>query len=184
MNIGDSFTHLGRHLINDLDIGDLREQYGQEVDGRFLGISYYECESRVQTDYALKFVPASLRKEFIPVAMLINYHDIPPHIDDNLTVAMNFYCIGKNFTTQMYIPGDNPVMTKTGQGDGDGVMFDIESVIPTDSFIAKPGDVYALDVKQIHGVHAEVGNNLRVGLQLHSYSVTYEELMNALRDEI
>ena len=156
----------------------LNTRYGTHEDGFFRGISYYDIEQTVG-DEILKFIPEEYRNCFQVVLMIINKQDIPPHIDSNVSVAINFYLktAGDSVTTFYELPVDKT--SKKIENQTDGCIFDYNDLVEQYNFTAKEDEVWILNVKTPHSVKCET-SGLRIAFCVSSSTISYENACKIL----
>jgi hypothetical protein len=159
----------------------LNNRYGINDDGYFRGICYYNIEETVN-DEILKIIPEDYRKCFKVVLMVINKQDIPPHIDSNTLVAINFYLktAGDSITTFYDLPvNDNLNVNTKIENQTDGCILDYENLVEQYNFTAKEDEAWILNVKTPHSVKCET-NGLRIAFSIQSSTVSYENACKIL----
>lgn len=154
-------------------------KFGEVVDGKFLGINYSQAFilfSNALNDVIPRFAFDAAEKTL----MTIN-REVPPHTDSGIQCAVNIYMRTSNCLTQFYnIKGDSEHFQIDNQTDGH--IFKPECLEPADSFVAKAGDVYLLNVKQPHAVKAQQPGRIdRQALCLQSRTATYQDVLEWLR---
>lgn len=172
--------------MNFYKIGRIREipefrsgigltKFGEVVDGKFMGINYskaFVLFSNALNDVIPRFAFDAAEKTL----MTIN-REVPPHTDSNIKCVINVYLRTSNCLTQFYtFKGDQQSFQIENQTDG--MIFKTECLEPADSFVAKAGDVYLLNVKQPHAVKAQRPGSIdRQALCLQSRTATYQEVL-------
>jgi hypothetical protein len=171
-------------LYNDVVIDNyspLEEtiSYGHEVDGQFRGISYSFVHLNSRKLYDL--VPMKYWSNFYTQLMHINTQ-IPPHTDSGIKFTINCYIKTDNCLTQFYkLNSNNPKITKLPM-QTTGRIYDEADLIKTDSFIAKPNEVWVLDVSQPHAVFPLGEFKERVAITLSSMIYNYDDVCNMLHE--
>jgi len=133
----------------EFQLGKREMEYGLNVDNEFRGIWYSGIKE--DPDFELKkFIPEKYRDQFIVQLMEINFF-ILPHIDSGGKSVINFYIETDKCLTQFYEIKNN---AKPFQIDNqtNGCVYNREDLDEGPSFIARPGDVYILDVSKVHSV--------------------------------
>ena len=117
----------------EFKLGEREMEYGLNIDNEFRGIWYSGIKE--DPDFELKkHIPEKYRDQFIVQLMEINFY---VETDKCLT---QFYEI-KNNAKPFQI--DNQT---------NGCVYNREDLDEGPSFIARPGDVYILDVSKVHSV--------------------------------
>jgi len=152
--------------------------YGETVDGKFKGIKYLNTVIK-NLETIFKVIPVEYRKDFSVSLMKVS-SQVPPHTDSMSKTVINFYIKTDNCTTQFYnkkveAPRQHQIPNQTN-----GFMFDLEDLIPTDSFIAEEGDAYVLDVTTPHAVWS-ANEPDRVALSLSTFH-DFEKVIFLLKE--
>lgn len=169
------FKKLGTHTFQTEGESDIVVRFGKEVDGVFLGYTTYSVSSERALEL-LSYVPEEYRGGFEASLIEINVPDLPPHIDNAIKSAINFYVDTGDGWTIFYNKPDHDVFVEKLQNQTDGCVYREEDLIKAGGFCASRGDIYALDIKQIHGVIGCKG--LRRAYCLKSYVYSFEDLMS------
>ena len=133
----------------EFKLGERELEYGLNIDNEFRGIWYSGIKE--DPDFELKkHIPEKYRDQFIVQLMEINFF-ILPHIDSGGKSVINFYVETDKCLTQFYEIKNN---AKPFQIDNqtNGCVYNREDLDEGPSFIARPGDVYILDVSKVHSV--------------------------------
>jgi hypothetical protein len=149
----------------------LNVRYGEEGD-YFQGISYYSVPKDTEAKI-LKVLPESLRSEFEVFLMVINSHEIPPHIDSNSLATINFYMKTGAGKTSFY-KETGPSEKKKIKNQTDGYILDTSCLQETFSFVAQEDEAWILNTKVPHSVRCET---MRVAFVLQSFKHSYEEVV-------
>jgi hypothetical protein len=153
---------------------------GAEIDGIKMGIDY----KKIWSPDAVKFysiLPKRYWDDFHLTVMTINCR-IPPHTDTEIVSSINFYIETDNCRTVFHKPKiDNP-RTFQIENQTDGYIFNEEDLEAVDSFVAEPGDVWLLDVKQIHSVEPLGDIKLRKAVTLGSFKHDYRAVRAMLEE--
>jgi hypothetical protein len=149
----------------------LNARYGEEGE-YFQGISYYILPRDVQ-EKILKVLPESLRTEFEVFVMVINAHEIPPHIDSNSLATINFYMKTGSGKTSFYKETE-PSEKKKIKNQTDGYILDVSSLQETFSFVAQEDEAWILNTKVPHSVTCDT---MRVAFVLQSFKHSYEDII-------
>ena len=133
----------------EFQLGEREMEYGLNVDNEFRGIWYSGIKE--DPDFELKkYIPKKYRNNFIVQLMEVNFF-ILPHIDSGGKSVINFYIETDKCLTQFYEikKGSKPFQI---DNQTDGCVYDVKDLDKGPSFIARPGDVYILDVSKVHSV--------------------------------
>lgn len=169
------FTKLPyKHNLKRQPYGSLMYRFGKELDGSFKGISYYRPYDDVASALLAK-IPSKYWSDFIPTVMVINYQEIPPHIDNGILTTINFYVDTADAVTSFY-KETNRTTTSKLPNQTDGSLYDVETLEYVSSFKAEANDVYVLDVKQIHSVSCSQATE-RFVYCLQTSFIPYDEVI-------
>lgn len=162
--------------IPDFGTGTAITRFGEVADGKFKGINYSSAFINF-TNALNALVPRFAFDTAEKTLMTIN-REVPPHTDSNIECAINIYLQTSNCLTQFYdVKGDEQLFQIENQTNG--FIFLSECLEPADSFVAKPGDVYLLNVRQPHSViPRRPGPIDRKALCLQSKAVTFKEALS------
>ena len=130
-------------------VGKLAMKYGLKIENKFHGIWYNEIDK--EKECPLKgIIPEEFQDAFVMQLMQVNSF-IPPHTDSDTLAVINFYIETDECITQFYEIKDN---AKPFQLDNqtNGYLYDLNDLELGPSFNAKPGDIYILDVTNVHSV--------------------------------
>ena len=132
--------------IPSYEIGERIIEYGMDVDNKFNGLWY----SDLKINEHINAVPKKHQLDFYPLFLEANSY-ILPHFDSGANAVINFYIETDNCKTQFYEIKNNakPYQIKN---QTNGCIYNLDDLIETESFIAKPGDVYILNVSKVHSV--------------------------------
>jgi hypothetical protein len=156
------------------DILESRIRFGEQVDGQFKGIEYFNIDHS-DTNSLFKVVPNQYRQNFCLTLMKINTI-IPPHTDTGILVTINFYIETSDCITQFYKFKGEPKKYQI-ENQKEGFIFDENDLEKAGSFIAKQYDAWVLDVSQPHSVSGG-GNRLAFSLATNTYN--YDDVCNML----
>jgi len=162
-----------------LKMEKIDNQYGVIVDGEFIGIRYYHVDESIEKKLLKTFIHPQTRKYFHLSLMVINHNDIPPHIDNELQVVINYYLKTANATTLFWKPKQSELTTTKVMNQKDGRLFKKDELECIGSFKAETNDFWMLDVSKIHSVDASE-NNLRIAYCFQSNDVSYDEIVKNL----
>lgn len=94
-----------------------------------------------------------------------------PHVDVNRQSSINFYIDTYDAATIFYNNPSN--FFRTPQGNN---IFDPDWITPQSSFVAQRGDIYLLNVAQIHGVHHLTRGKPRVSITV-GLNVPFDDVL-------
>jgi hypothetical protein len=178
------FTKLNTvHNLSLQESRELKYQYGKIVDGVWYGISYYKAELEIESKLK-SIVPEKHRKLFDTTLMIITSPYIQPHIDNNITMAINFYMETGDAVTCFHKTKEEvktnievlPEQTTTGK------LFLFEDLDIVNTFKANRNEVYLLNVGEIHSVYSSTGS-YREAYCLQSNKFTYQQMLDMLEEE-
>jgi len=174
------FTKIGNKKMNLPIIMDkIGNEYGIMVDNQFVGVRYYDVEESIEKKLLKTFIHPQSRKHFHLSLMIINHHDIPPHIDNDLNVVINYYLQTANATTKFWNPKNTQLNAVKIKNQVDGRLFIKEDLECMGNFKAETNDLWMLDVSKIHSVESTC-NDLRIAYCFQSNKVTYSDIINNL----
>lgn len=150
--------------------------YGEWVDGQFYGLCYYEVEDEDITARAFAYLPPQLREAYLLRYLVITYPHIPPHTDSHTYSCINFYIDTADARTTFW---KNPKNIEGYQVSNqvDGRTYHSENLTAVDSFVARSGESWALDIKSIHSVDCQ-SEGRRTAFTLTSMEVKFDELIS------
>jgi hypothetical protein len=159
----------GRKIINEYQIKDLVITYGVKIK-----------YSRVSTtEKLIEIIPERYRDQFVLLAMDI-VGSIPPHTDSGIKCTINVYVSPGNYTTKFWsIKDHNPDKTYQVKNQTNGKVFSYDAVEFINSFKAKKGEIYLLDVTKPHSVES-IKPNKRFALCIQTSKFSFEEVKNML----
>lgn len=156
------------HIIDiPIQITDLRNEYGVYKDETFYGIRYYKVNREAENALKRQILPSNLLNMFDMYLMLINYENILPHIDSDIETVINYYIKTSDATTHFWKLKDTTTNTSFKiSNQTDGCIYSMDNLEHIFEFNAKDGDIWMLNVKEIHSV---VGSNdLRIAFCFQS----------------
>jgi len=177
------FTKLNiNHSFSIQEERELKYQFGKVIDGVWYGNSYYAAEPKIESELKNK-IPEKYRDLFEVTLMIITSPYIPPHIDNNIKLSVNFYMETGDAVTYFHKIKDNvipnieilPEQTTTGK------LFSPNDLEIVGQFKANKGDVYILGVSEIHSVQSDTGS-YREAYCLQSHVFTYEQMLDILAE--
>jgi hypothetical protein len=154
----------------------IANEYGVMVDNKFLGVRYYEVETSIEKKLLKQFIHPQARKFFHIALMVINHHDIPPHIDNDLNVVLNYYIETADATTKFWNAKNDKLTTTKIKNQNNGRLFDKDELECIGNFKANSNDMWMLDVSKIHSVEAPI-NELRIAYCFQSNKITYSDII-------
>ena len=173
----------------DLVKKDVIDRYGLYKDNKFLGISYsnfdFENEnSESELSKVLQIIPEQYRDKFSVSCMTIN-HDIYPHIDNGINTTINMYINSCGYKTTYHEQKTDALDYRNvfGRPSGDYLPEDKQKVLLFEdvenicSFEANDGDIYILNVNELHSVTEGDGERLAVSIQSKLY---FDEVLDII----
>jgi hypothetical protein len=144
--------------INDFKIGGLVSSFKLNKGDEFKGTAYHTVNNN---DHLFNLIPYQIRPFFSLKHLKINCA-IWPHIDHGPKTSINIYLKTNNCKTTFYSFID-PSEIRT-------VPLNRNNLKETDSFIAKDGDIWLLDISTPHSVEL-LDNNFteRIAFCFHSH---------------
>ena len=134
----------------------------------------------LKTD-ALQIIPQQHRDKFTVSLMEIN-NNISPHTDSNIKCSINFYIKTGNFETKFWkVKECIEASTFKIKNQTNGSVFESNSLIFDDSFIALPSEAYLLDVTKPHSVTAKSISE-RVAVCVQTNFFTFDEVKDMLSE--
>lgn len=164
-------------LLSDLIC---HHQFGQKLNDKFHGISYYYADENpaltAVKQQLLSYLPENKRDLFYVSMLVISTPEIPPHIDSIIKTSINFYVKTANAVTRFHKikDGVNSTFMKLSN-QTDGCILDIQCLETVSEFTADEGDVWILDVKQPHSVSCSANEN-RVAFCLQTVHLNFNEV--------
>jgi len=135
--------------LPEIKIAEIDRWYGIQLKDEFRGICYNNIKESEKC--SLKdCIPKEYRDSFNLQLMYIN-SIIFPHTDSDTSCVINFYMHTNKCITQFYEPKENIKPSKM-KNQTDGNIYKLEDLKMGPSFLAKPGDVYLLNVSKPHSV--------------------------------
>jgi hypothetical protein len=130
----------------------------------------------------LAIIPVNYRQYFTGSFFSINNSYIRPHTDSDRKVGINFYVQGNNAITKFFnIKEDATVLPEQVFGQTNGSVYQEYDLVSTGIFTATPGEIWILDVSQIHSVINASGED-RVAYTLSSNILSYKDTLDILKD--
>lgn len=153
--------------IKDYSGGDLVVSYG-----KFAKLSYYTVKNSELDVSVFKYKPAVRYCELIGNGLL------RPHIDHKISCCVNYYIESNNCTTTFYKKQKSSIPSVC-YGEYTANLYNVEELIELDSFIAKDGECYLLNVSEIHSVTIPKFG-VRKFLTFNWFDRSYEEIKESL----
>ena len=127
-------------------------------------------------------IPKRYWDDFHLTLMMIN-REIPPHTDTEIVTTINFYIDvgGDDVTTQFYVPKVDEPRKFQIHNQTDGYIYEKEDLEPIHYFKAKPFEIWALDVKQIHGVEGNI-TGTRKAVTLGTFKHKYKDVVEMFKE--
>lgn len=167
------------YTVGEYNIKDTQMSFGETIDDKFFGIKY--CYADVKNNILDSILPKEYHKFFFMTIMQIN-REIPPHTDSGIKSTINFYIKTDDCLTQFYKFNTDKPKTKQVENQSDGYIFDLDDLIPTESFIAKPNEGWVLDVTKPHSVIPQSEFKERLAVAFSS-ELEYDVVCDILKDE-
>jgi hypothetical protein len=106
--------------------------------------------------------------------------EVPPHTDSDVKTVVNFYIQPNNYKT-VFFGGDSPTYQVPNQTNGQ--VFYRENLVELDSFVAKNGEAFCLDVTTPHALDSldDVPKE-RIALCLSTHDYDFDQVCNMLCD--
>jgi hypothetical protein len=169
-----------KHNLQAKNENEILVQYGGTVGGKFYGYTTYAVDAETGKKL-LEIIPKRYKDDFEPSLISINIENVIPHIDNKIKAVINFYIDTADGITSFHKikNGIAPYIEKL-PNQTDGALYQEKDLEVIGRFKADYGDIYVLDVKQIHSVKCKP-NAVRTAYCLKSYTHTYEDVLNILR---
>ncbi|NBP55095.1 hypothetical protein EBU71_00895 [bacterium] len=147
------------------------------VDKR--GIDYKKIWSP-EPEVMYNILPKNVWEDFHLTIMTIN-REIPPHTDSDISTTINFYIETDNCKTVYYEPIVNDLESFQIENQTDGFIYKKEQLKEIASFVAKPMEVWLLNVKKIHSVESDKKEPFRKAVTLGTKKYNFEEVIDMLK---
>jgi len=169
-----------KHNLQTKNENKVLVRYGRTIGNKFYGYTTYEIDDKTG-DKLLEIIPKKYRKDFEPSLISINIENVIPHTDTKIKAAINFYIDTADGVTSFHKIKDGivPYIEKL-PNQTDGALYQERDLDVTGRFKANYGDIYVLDVKQIHSVKCK-SNAIRTAYCLKSYIYSYDEVLDILK---
>jgi hypothetical protein len=167
-----SFVKLKNKIkIGTYHIGEMIISYGDRI-------SYNQTFG---TSDLLQIIPERYRHHFVVLSMNV-VNNVPPHTDSYITCAINFYIKTGGYRTFFYnIKNENIESTFQIKNQTNGKIFNKDNLILTDSFYAKKGEVFLLDVTKPHAVEAKFPKH-RFALSIQTSKFSFNDVKEMLKE--
>jgi hypothetical protein len=171
-----------KHDLRTKNENEILVQYGGTVGGKFYGYTTYRIDDTT-SNKLLKIIPKKYRKDFEPALISINIANVIPHTDTKIKATINFYIDTAEGVTSFHKvkEGITPYIEKL-PNQTDGALYQERDLDTIGRFKASYGDIYVLDVKQIHSVKCKP-DAIRTAYCLKSYTHSYDEVLNILEEK-
>ena len=176
------FTKLDlTHDLPEQGPTELLHQFGKSIDGKWLGISYYKANTDIEQKLKL-LVTEKYRHLFQVNYMVINSSYIPPHIDNKISTTLNFYVNTADAVTRFYVKKNNiQIASEKLPEQLNGRIYNADNLDIVSEFIAKPNEVYLLDVQKLHSVSCSKQEN-RTSYCLQSHiGISFEKCLEIFK---
>lgn len=175
------FTKLNfNHTLTAVKPGKELFKFGKTFEGKFHGIAYYDVDANTNKQL-LYTLPEPLRKYFKTTLMIINIPEVPPHIDNEIKLVINYYIKTARATTTFYnIATSKPNIEKL-PNQTDGAILDPNDLTPIGNFTANAGEVWALDVKRPHSVSCSKTED-RIAYCVQTYDIGFNDFVEILKE--
>jgi hypothetical protein len=149
-----------------------------DMEVSYAGIIGYFSVNDLKVDL-LKVIPESYRNAFFMSEMKI-VDSVPPHTDSDVKAVVNFYIQPNNYKT-VFFGGNSPTYQVPNQTNGR--VFYRENLVELDSFVAKDGEAFCLDVTTPHALDSldDVPKE-RIALCLSTHDYDFDQVCNMLCD--
>jgi hypothetical protein len=171
-----------KHNLQTMNENEILVRYGGTIGGQFYGYTTYKTDNKTGNKL-LEILPKAYRKDFEPALISINIANVIPHTDTKIKAVINFYMDTADGITNFHKikKGITPYIEKL-PNQTDGALYQERDLDIIGSFKANYGDIYVLDVKQIHSVKCKP-DGIRTAYCLKSYTHNYDEVVNILEEK-
>ena len=169
-----------KHTLHTKNESEILVRYGGTIGGRFYGYTTYKIDKQT-SDKLLEIIPKVYRKDFEPALISINIENVIPHTDTKIKAVINFYVDTAEGVTSFHKvkEGVIPYIEKL-PNQTDGALYQEKDLDVIGKFKAAYGDIYVLDVKQIHSVKCKP-NAIRTAYCLKSYIHNYDDVLKIVK---
>jgi hypothetical protein len=142
-------------------------------------ISFLEISETI-VNQLLQILPEYHRQFFKGTVMRISGPYIKPHTDSYRKVTINFYIKTNNAITFFWKKKQPDIAEIQVAGQTNGYTYDIKDLVTNGAFIAKPLDIWVLDVTEIHSVSTNGTDSERIAYSLSSNYYSYADTLEIL----
>jgi hypothetical protein len=168
-------------LTTTNNIMDISFEESIRYHGVNRSIEFFKISNDIEQSL-LEIIPINYRQYFKGSFFSINTSYIRPHTDSDRKVGINFYVKGNNAITKFFnIKEGATVVHEQVFGQTNGSVYQESNLVSTGIFKAVPGEVWILDVSQIHSVINASGED-RVAYTLSSNILSYNDTLEILKD--
>ena len=169
-----------KHTLQTKNENEILVRYGGTIGGQFYGYTTYKIDKQT-SDKLLEIIPKVYKKDFEPALISINIENVIPHTDTNIKAVINFYVDTAEGVTSFHKikEGIAPYIEKL-PNQTDGALYQEKDLDVVGRFKAEYGDIYVLDVKQIHSVKCKP-NAIRTAYCLKSYIHSYDDVLKIVK---
>ena len=169
-----------KHTLQTKNENEILVRYGGTIGGQFYGYTTYKIDIKT-SNTLLKIIPKKYRQDFEPALISINIENVIPHTDTNIKAVINFYVDTAEGITSFHKikDGITPYIEKL-PNQTDGALYQEKDLDVVGRFKAEYGDIYVLDVKQIHSVKCKP-NAIRTAYCLKSYIHSYDDVLKIVK---
>lgn len=156
-------------------------KFGVVSDQKFRGIEYFDLGLSNTKNY-WNLLPEKYRSDFALLLMQIN-SSVPAHTDSGIKCTINFYKETQNCITAFYKETES-VKKFQIENQTDGYIYDEQGLIEIGSFLAKPNEVWLLDVTIPHSVKPN-RNHLainRTAVTLATSKYAYDDVCGMIKE--
>jgi hypothetical protein len=107
---------------------------------------------------------------------------IPPHTDSGIKAAINVYLQTEDCVTQFYDIASENANTYQLTTQTNGVIYEEADLVKSASFIAKPGEIWVLDVTKPHSVKPQGDIKKRVAVTLATDAYDFDQVCDLLKE--
>lgn len=159
---------------------ELLWQYGKKRIGIFWGMKYFAIQESIDREIR-SILPQEYQKYFETSIFKINIPYIPVHIDNEIITSINFYVQTVGAKTHFYRHKDLNINVEKLPNHSDGCLYKEEDMERINTFVAKPGEIWLLNVKVPHSVRSTTFRK-RIAYCLQSRHINYEETKQILQE--
>ena len=162
-------------------VDQLKTFTGVDVDGTEQGIDYRRIWSP-DAEKIYSVIPKRYWPDFHLTLMMIN-REIPAHTDTEIITTINLYLDagGDDVRTTFYMPAVDEPRKMQIHNQTDGYIYYKEDLIELEHFVAKPYEIWCLDVKKIHSVEGNI-TGVRKAVTLGTFVHKFEDVIEMFRE--